>query len=253
METKNFCRLSKQNQIRGKVFYPEKWEQKSAGIIVLCHGIPSGKKDQNDPGYEYLAQTLTVQGYTTVIFNFRGAGESSGDFDLRGWAEDLREVVDFISPVSNSLLPVVLFGFSAGAAVAIYAFAHNDNRIKGLILCGCPANFDSLIQEKGLEKFLAYCKEIGIIKSPNFPYDLSAWGESFVLIRPEFWISQIKSIPKLILHGDQDEVVPIAHAYLLYEKALDPKELKIIKNAGHRLRLNEEAMKAAQDWLRKLF
>ncbi|MCX8012461.1 MAG: lysophospholipase, partial [Desulfobacterota bacterium] len=141
METKDLCLLIKQNQIRGKIFYPEKFEKKSAGIIFLCHGIPGGEKDSNDPGYESLARTLTAQEYITVVFNFRGAGESSGDFDLRGWAEDLRAVVDFVSPVGNTSLPVILFGFSAGAAVAIYAFAHNDSRIKGLILCGCPANF----------------------------------------------------------------------------------------------------------------
>jgi fermentation-respiration switch protein FrsA (DUF1100 family) len=55
--------------------------------------------------------------------------------------------------------------------------------------------------------------------------------------------------PKIIIHGDQDDVVPVEHAYRLYEKALDPKGLIVIKSGGHRLRLNKAAMNAAREWL----
>jgi fermentation-respiration switch protein FrsA (DUF1100 family) len=44
--------------------------------------------------------------------------------------------------------------------------------------------------------------------------------------------------------------VPVEHAYRLYEKAGEPKELVIIPDAGHRLRLEEKAITTALDWLK---
>lgn len=237
------------NLIKGKKFLPPKNYKNALGLVILCHGIPGGKKDPGDPGYPHLAKTLSGLGFKTVMFNFRGAGESTGDFDILGWAEDLKGVLGYMVPASHCSAPLVLFGFSAGAAVAVYISAQ-DNRITGLILCGCPAYFDSILSENGAEQFLNRTREIGIIKSPDFPPNLTEWKKGFQVIRPENWISQIKSKAKLIIHGDNDEVVPVDHALRLYEKALEPKDLIVIKNGDHRLRLNEEAMKVSLEWLK---
>jgi fermentation-respiration switch protein FrsA (DUF1100 family) len=51
------------------------------------------------------------------------------------------------------------------------------------------------------------------------------------------------------MHGDHDETVPLEHVHRLYEKAGEPKEKVIIPGAGHRLRLDDRAVKAALDWL----
>ena len=96
MRSNDFDLLIKKNHIRGKIFYPPEKHKQNRGIIILCHGIPGGKKDPEDPGYAQLAQVLGEEGLQAVTFNFRGAGESTGDFDLRGWAEDLQEVKDYV-------------------------------------------------------------------------------------------------------------------------------------------------------------
>lgn len=251
MRLDNFDLPIKNNHIKGTIFYPSEKYHKIKGIIILCHGIPGGGKDPNDPGYGLLARSLAEQGMEAVIFNFRGAGESTGDFDMRGWAEDLKGVKDYIVSLNADSYPVILFGFSAGASVAIYTCAQERGKIAGLILCGCPADFDSILKEPGIDQFLEHCREIGIIKTPGFPFDQSAWIESFRLLKPEDWVGSLTATPKIIIHGDQDDVVPVEHAYRLYEKALAPKDLVIIKNGGHRLRLNETAMNAAQKWLVK--
>jgi fermentation-respiration switch protein FrsA (DUF1100 family) len=251
MQSNDFDLLIKKNHIRGKIFYPSKKHKKNRGIVILCHGIPGGKKYPEDPGYAQLAQVLGEEGLQAVTFNFRGAGESTGDFDLLGWAEDLKGVKDFVVSLDAGPSPVVLFGFSAGAAVAIYASAQDTKKTAGLILCSCPADFDSIFKKRGIDQYLNYCRQIGIIKNPGFPSDQSVWIESFHLLRPENWVGTLMLKPKIIIHGDQDDVVPVEHAYRLYEKALDPKELIIIKSGGHRLRLNEAAMNAAREWLKK--
>jgi fermentation-respiration switch protein FrsA (DUF1100 family) len=184
-----------------------------------------------------------------VVFNFRGAGDSTGDFDITGWGRDLREVIDYVETLSPERLRIVLFGFSAGAAVSVYAAAQ-DERIVGLILAAGPADFNEIALGDGPEQFLQHARAIGIIRDPDFPFSRAEWIAGFRVIEPEHWISGIKSSSILILHGDQDETVPVSHGYRLYEKAPKPKELVIIKGAGHRLRLNQEAMNAALIWLK---
>jgi hypothetical protein len=46
-------------------------------------------------------------------------------------------------------------------------------------------------------------------------------------------MAKISPIPLLILHGDQDLVVPVHHAQRLYDAALGPKQLWIVPGAGH--------------------
>jgi len=39
--------------------------------------------------------------------------------------------------------------------------------------------------------------------------------------------------PKLIIHGDRDEIVPFGHGTKLFELALPPKEFCRVEGAGH--------------------
>ena len=41
------------------------------------------------------------------------------------------------------------------------------------------------------------------------------------------------SAPVLILHGDVDEIVPVAHAVALFEAAPEPRRLRVVPGAGH--------------------
>jgi fermentation-respiration switch protein FrsA (DUF1100 family) len=40
-------------------------------------------------------------------------------------------------------------------------------------------------------------------------------------------------LPVLIIQGDQDRIVPVHHASILYGSALDPKELWVVNGTGH--------------------
>jgi fermentation-respiration switch protein FrsA (DUF1100 family) len=46
-------------------------------------------------------------------------------------------------------------------------------------------------------------------------------------------MAKISPLPLLILHGDRDEIVPVHHGQLLYDAALEPKQLWIVPGAGH--------------------
>ena len=236
--------------IKGTLLICPVGEAGAKSVVVLCHGIPGGANNPVDRGYAHLAETLESDGHCVAFFNFRGAGDSGGNFDIRGWVEDLRAVVSWLRERFSR--PPVLVGFSAGGAVAVCAARSNSGCIGGLILCGSPAEFTRVLGAHGSEQFLEHARAIGIIRHADFPADRDAWARGFREVCAEKNIGGCGLIPKLIIHGDADDTVPVDHAYRLYEAASQPKDLAIIKGGGHRLRLNEEAMNIARQWLKQV-
>ena len=59
--------------------------------------------------------------------------------------------------------------------------------------------------------------------------------------------------PLLLVHGNRDETVDVSHAYKLYARAGEPKQLSIVDGAGHRLRQNDKAMTIITDWLKSQY
>ena len=218
--------------------------------LCICHGIPANPHNPRDRGYAELAHKFCAAGFVTLIFNFRGAGKSEGNFDILGWSRDLQAAVDFLCHLERvDKSHICLLGFSGGAAVSVYVAAH-DSRISSLVACACPADFSSLSSKEDISSALQRFRDIGIIRDKDFPPSLQEWMKGFETISPIQWIDKISPRPLLLLHGDADEVVPVNHARELYQKAEEPKELRIIPGAIHKLRLEETAMATAVDWLK---
>ena len=221
--------------------------------ICLCHGLPRGTpRDANDPGYPALAEKFSNAGFLTAIFNFRGAGESGGNFDILGWTRDLTAVLDHIftrDEVDKHKIAVV--GFSAGAAVGIYVAAH-DHRVSAVISCASPTVSRLGNNTNLAKKYIAEFREMGIIRDAGFPPSLQDWMASFNHVYSLEWVSRISPRPLLILHGDADEVVPVASSRALYRRAKQPKQIMVFEGAGHQLRRNEQAMDSALEWLRSI-
>lgn len=219
--------------------------------LVICHGIPGAPPVPGDKGYPELAQRFCQEGFLTLLFNFRGAGESQGNFDILGWTRDLASAIDCLYTVKDmdrSRLSVM--GSSGGAAVAIYVAAH-DPRITSVIAAASPADFSILGGSKGILDLLEHSRRVGIVKDPRFPPSVEDWAKGFQTVSPRRWIGHISPRPILILHGSDDELVPVSQAWELYRHAGEPKEIRVIPGAGHRLRLEQKAMSAALEWLKR--
>ena len=227
--------------IVGRLYTPERAGKLLRPGLIICHGIPAQVKAADDQGYPLLAGRFCEAGFTTLIFNFRGCGLSGGNFDMLGWSRDLKAAIDFISPKVDRLW---IMGFSAGAVISIYVAAQ-DSRISGLVSCACPVNF-----KFGNKDGLELARRNGIIRDADFPPSLKEWSEGFVKVNPINWVGMLSPRPLLLVHGDQDEVVPIQDVWSLYHKAKEPREIRVIPGAGHRLRLSEMAMKLVMDWLK---
>ncbi len=216
-------------------------------VLCLCHGIPARPPDSSDPGYRTLAERFSQEGFLSFAFNFRGAGESEGNFDLLGWARDLKAVLDWLCSIEEAdKTRVSVMGFSGGAAVAVYVAAHNE-RIRALVACACPAEFTFPPEE-----MLRQAREVGTIRDPDFPPSFEEWARGFQEVSPINFIGKISPRPLLILHGESDELVPPSHARRLYEKAREPKKLILVPGGEHRLRVNRQAMDAALKWLKEV-
>jgi fermentation-respiration switch protein FrsA (DUF1100 family) len=234
----------------GEVYIPET-AKIPCPALCLCHGIPSGQPGSSgDRGYPGLAERFCAAGFVTLIFNFRGAGLAQGSLDIMGWTRDLKAAIDYLAgmkEVDKSRL--CLLGSSAGAAVSVYVAA-NDPRVSSVVTLACPAKFGFLTDKQRARSTIDHFRSIGVIKDKGFPPSIDEWLEGFNTVSPLHWIGKISPRPLLLIHGDKDDLVPVEHARRLYEKAGEPKELVIIPDAGHRLRLEEKAITTALDWLK---
>ncbi len=218
--------------------------------LCICHGIPSVTPDPTDRGYALLAQRFCLAGFVTLIFNFRGTGKSQGNLDIPGWTRDLHAALDYLYALDRvEKSHLCLLGFSGGAAVSVYAAAH-DTRVSSVTLCACPADFAALREKEPTADTIRRFRQIGVIRDEDFPPSIEEWERGFEIVTPFNWIDRISPRPVLVVHGEADELIPPEHAYRLYGKAGEPRELRIIPGAGHRLRVEEKAMAAVLDWLK---
>ena len=218
--------------------------------LCICHGIPATPPDPADRGYAQLAQRFCQAGFTTLIFNFRGTGRSEGNLDILGWSRDLQAAIDFLHCLDEvDRTRLCLLGFSGGAAVSVYVAAQ-DPRVSAAVTCACPADFHSLSQKETPFHTIQRFRQIGAIRDEDFPPSIEDWQKGFEMITPINWIDRISPRPILLVHGDADELIPLDHAGKLYKKAKEPRELRIIQGAKHRMRVEKAAMDFALDWLK---
>ena len=231
--------------IAGQLYLPD--DQIPYPTVGICHGIPAHIPDPADRGYPLLAERICHEGLAVFIFNFRGAGSSGGNFDIRGWTRDLKAVVDYLWA-----LPEVgylsLLGFSGGAAVSVDVAAW-DSRVSSIAACACPAEF-TLFTKDNMRSAIEHFRSIGVIRDKDFPDSVEQWLGGFRLVSPIDCIAAIAPRPLLLVHGNKDEVVDVSHAHRLYDKAGEPKQLVMIDGAEHRLRQNDRAMTAVINWLK---
>lgn len=238
--------------IPGEVYFPEtsKWP---CPALCLCHGIPSGKPPSpGDSGYPGLAARFSAVGFITMIFNFRGTGQAQGNLDILGWTRDLKAAIDYLCSLDEvDKTRLFLLGSSAGAAVSVYVAA-NDLRISALATFACPADFGFLGSRQQVNSTIAHFRSIGVIRDADFPPSIDDWLAGFKVVAPIHWIDRISPRPVILIHGEDDDLVPIEHARKLYTKARQPKQLIVIRGAGHRLRFEEKAVTTALDWLKSI-
>ena len=145
------------------------------------------------------------------IFDYRGYGDSEGTPTEEGTYLDSRAVIEYLVARSDvDEHRIVYLGHSLGAAVAVE-----------LSLTHPPA---AMV----LVSPFASVHEMARITLPFPPVGWLVRNHYDNLTR----IRQL-NLPVLVLHGDQDETVPISQGRKLYEAANQPKRFQVLEGAAH--------------------
>lgn len=103
-------------------------------IAVVAHPLPTMGGTMENKVVTTLAKTFTELGFAALRFNFRGVGNSEGEFDSgNGEVEDLLAAVQHVRDALGHL-PLVLSGFSFGGYVSARAAQHLHPQPHKLVL-----------------------------------------------------------------------------------------------------------------------
>lgn len=217
------------------------------GLLVLP-GFPRGPGGAATVGNTYASLVDRIAreaGWAALTFTMRGTGTSEGDFSIEGWLADVRAALDALC-ARTDVSEVCLAGFRLGGTLAVVSAAH-DPRVRGLATFAAPASLRAWVRDP--EWFLEYARRTGVLRSPGFPADPAAWIRAIATLDPLAAAAGIAPRPWLVVHGSDDDVVPVEDARRLAGAGGDCVELRIVANAPHRLRHDPRAVAALLGWL----
>ena len=198
-------------------------EASSKRIVVLGHGV-TGNKDR--PFVAALANGLAASGIPTLRFSFSGNGDSEGEFidsTISKEVEDLGSVLDALSGYS-----VCYAGHSMGGAVGVLR-ASRDKRIKLLVSLAGMVHTKTFAQTE----FGDVTPDEGFMwDNPDCPLS-STYMDDMAQIDSVVDLGSRITVPWLLVHGTEDDVVPIGESREIFENGNEPKELIELEGADH--------------------
>lgn len=209
-----------------------------APAIVCCHGMLSSK---DSPKFALLAGALLRAGAAALRFDFSGCGESRavlGEDLLSTRLRDLYAVLEYVrnQPWSNG--DIGLLGSSLGGYLALLAAVSTAPLITAAVCWATPFDLGKIKRAMGDSMELKKSFPAGFrLGSPENLQDLA--GISGVMI----------------VHGQQDEVVPWQDAIDLHTRLSEPKRLFLVKQAEHRFldpACRMLALEASLEWFKQL-
>ncbi len=214
-------------------------EEERFPTVVYGHGFTGNKIGDNRMGIE-LARFLCEQGFVVIRFDYIGSGESEGDFatgtSFSGWINDYQTVLAWVERenfVDSSKIGIIGHSFS-GAIVthlatmmpniqsvcALAPVYHLEKRFKETILG--EELWNLALDGQVISDF--YNKKYSL--SPSFVNDLLSYNMTESAKKVE--------IPMIIIHGENDQVLPYEDSIELFENLpVTKKELKLLKEEEH--------------------
>jgi len=131
------------------------------GGVIVCHPHPQYGGDMDNPVVVAAIESAAREGFSTLRFNFRGAGGSEGAYaDGEGERGDVRAALNYLSSrLGGEDSSIHLVGYSFGAWVGV-PVAVEDDRVKAIVAIAPPLEMYSF-------KFLIHCKKPKLIIAGN--------------------------------------------------------------------------------------
>ena len=166
-------------------------------------------------GYRgFKARQLIDSGLGVLLVSYRGFGGNPGKPTEEGLFADGRAAMEFISATGIPPARIVLYGESLGTGVAVrMAWEQAEKAPVAAVVLETPYT------------------SIAEVAQRHYPFVPARW-----LVKDRFdSLSLIDAIdaPVLMLHAEDDRVIPFEFAQELYQKAVEPKEKHWFSRGGH--------------------
>ena len=135
---------------------------------VLCHGFPIASLDAQRAGGTFpqlMDRAANEHNCIAMTFNFRGCGDSEGDYSLPGLVDDLRTAISHLLTLHEPN-GIILLGTNTGGSIAICVAADHP-RVSAAGLLSPRADFDDWAEHP--RRFLEHACDIGAIHRRDFP------------------------------------------------------------------------------------
>ncbi len=226
-------------EVINRLFYPRREQaadlpnaynrlvQVEKGISVGCRFFPAQIDGPNilffhgngetAPDYDYVAPFYQKVGINLYVADYRGYGMSDGNPSCSGIIRDAHPIfksfVDFINDLGHSG-GLYVMGRSLGSAPAIEVAYHYQPQLKGLIV------------ESG---FASACRQFARLGVTQLFRD----EENPIGFGNDLKIKEIY-IPTLIIHGEEDEIIPVEEGEILYTLSKAQNKISMfVPYAGH--------------------
>ena len=178
-----------------------------AKVVIYLHGS-NGSLVRN----KARLQALQNQGYSYIIPAWRGFGKSSGSPSEQGLYADAEAAIQYLVNQGFDTKNTILIGESLGTGIATEMA--NRYPFKGLFLIAPYTSIVALARATYSYLPISQC----LIK------------DNFKVLEK---IKKIGEAALLIVHGDQDQVIPHSHSQQIISQANMPKKLIIYPGVNH--------------------
>ncbi|MDW8034624.1 MAG: alpha/beta hydrolase [Nitrososphaerota archaeon] len=206
-----------------------------APAIVFSHGF-TGNKIEAHRLFVRAARKASREGFVAVRFDFRGSGESDGEFEyvtISSEISDLNTVLNFIEGREEVIRDKIgLVGLSLGGVISIITASKNPI-VKAVCTWSSPAYFKPPLNSRNPILGDLSQLEKDYIDLPSGYRIRRTFFEDAQKYNILDSCAKISPRPLFIIHGSNDNIVSVEHAQLLYEKAGEPKKIVIIDGADH--------------------
>jgi alpha-beta hydrolase superfamily lysophospholipase len=192
-------------------------------LVVIGHGV-TGNKDR--PFVVSLAEGLAKAGIPSLRFSFSGNGTSQGKFTESTITREVADLGSVIDAVADREICYV--GHSMGGAVGVLRAAQ-DQRIRALV------SLAGMVHTKAFAE-----REFGTVKAgEGFMWDdtncplSQAYMDDMAKIGSVLNEAPKIKVPWLLVHGVEDDVVPLQDSLDIFARANEPKQLVKLPGANH--------------------
>ncbi|KAI8116891.1 hypothetical protein FF38_06700 [Lucilia cuprina] len=203
------------NSENEQLFYERLLKMPDNNIVLYCHGNTASRGSGHRIDVYKLLRNL---GYHVISFDYRGYGDSDDVSPTEeGVVRDALAVYYYIRNITTN--PVFIWGHSLGTGVATNMLSKLNNLdekgVRGVIL---EAPFTNIKDEIRMHPFARPFKHL-----PWFDHTISRpMYANSLRFESDQHISEFRQ-PILIVHAEDDYVVPFQLGYRLYRIALDTR------------------------------